>query len=98
MDGIARCSRYAFGPNRLHLCGPEKNREVLSYMSQNASDEGLKQILREFQTLHPYLVSIAQANRIRDPFDDRVVEAYWIGNELLNAIPAKVFHRDRKSV
>ena len=36
----------------------------------------------------PYLELIASANAIADPLDARVVEAYWVGSELLEGIPA----------
>lgn len=93
MDGVTRCARYAFGPNKLHYCGPDANREVLAYLREGVWDAGLERILRGFQTLYPYLEQIARANGIRDPFDDRVVEAYWVGNELLKHIPIKTFYR-----
>ncbi len=92
-DGVTRCARYAFGPNRLHLCGPDANREVLAYLQAGASDVGLAHILQEFKTLFPYLKQIAEANGITDPFNSRVVEAYWIGNELLENIGLKNFWR-----
>lgn len=47
--------------------------------------------MKAFRTMHPYLKHIAEANNIKDPFDDRVVEAYWIGNELLDSIEKKRF-------
>jgi hypothetical protein len=93
MDGVLRCSRYAFGPNRLHYCGPDANSEIRSYINEGTSDPGLKQLLREFQTMFPYLRHIADANDIRDPFDERVVEAYWLGNELLDRIDTRAFYR-----
>lgn len=93
LDGVARAARYAFGPNKLHLCGPDANAEVLAYLQEGASDAGLGNILKGFQTLYPYLQQIAASNGIRDPFDPRVVEAYWIGNELLETIPVKTFYR-----
>ncbi len=92
-DGVAVCTRYAFGPNRLHLCGPDMNQEVLSYINAGAVDSGLTNIVAKFQTLFPYLQQIAAANHIKDPFDYRVVEAYWLGNHLLDTIPAKTFYR-----
>jgi hypothetical protein len=93
LDGVAKAARYAFGPNKLHLCGPDANREVFAYLKEGASDAGLGNILKGFHTLYPYLKQIAAANRIRDPFDIRVVEAYWIGNELLETISVKTFYR-----
>lgn len=86
MDGVLRCSRYSFGPNRLHYCGPDQNREMLAYLKEGVSDAGLTGILKKFATLYPYLQHIAHANRIADPFDERVVEAYWIGNDLLEQV------------
>lgn len=85
-EGILKCARYAFMPNKLSFCGPDKNRDLLHYCQTEEIDRGLNLILEKFQTLYPYLKLIARANRIRDPFDQRVIEAYWIGNELLENI------------
>jgi len=91
MNGILRCSRYAFGPNRLHYCGPEANTELKDYIN-NSKDSGLSHLLKQFQTLYPYLQSIAHANGIDDYFNDKVVEAYWLGNNLLENIGKPKFH------
>ena len=93
MDGIVRCSRYAFGPNRLHYCGPDAAGEIRSYIGDNNSDPGLEMLLKAFRTMFPYLRYIAAENNITDPFDEKVVEAYWIGNELLENIEKKSFYR-----
>lgn len=93
MDGLLRCSRYAFGPNRLHYCGPDANREIFAYIQESHEDMGLKHILEEFKTMYPYLDMIARANRIKDAFDNRVVEAYWIGNSLLETADRKNLFR-----
>jgi len=93
MDGILRCSRYAFGPNRLHYCGPDANRELLAYIEEGETDFGLRAMLSAFETLAPYLKLIARANGIIDMFDDRVVEAYWLGNELLDGVGKQRFYR-----
>ncbi|MFH0804231.1 MAG: DUF6390 family protein [Candidatus Zambryskibacteria bacterium] len=86
MDGIMRCSRYSFGPNRLHYCGPDANKELHDLIESGESDIGLSVLLKQFKTLFPYLRYIAKANNISDPFDARVVEAYWLGNRLLENI------------
>ena len=93
MDGILRCSRYAFGPNRLHYCGPDANREILGYIKNGISDFGLAEHLQKFQTMYPYLRQIAVSNKIKDSFEDEVVEAYWIGNALLENIGKNSFYR-----
>lgn len=84
--GILRCARYAFMPNRLNFCGPDKNRDLFHYCYSQEVDQGLNLILKDFQTLYPYLKFIAQSNQIKDPFDEKVIEAYWIGNDLLDNI------------
>ena len=96
MDGIFRCALYAFGPNRLHYCGPDANPEVASYLKEGIADPGLSALLERFETLYPYLLHIAGENRIKDPFDARVVEAYWLGNSLLDTIEQGHFYRHLK--
>ncbi len=82
--GVIRCSRYAFSPNRLHFCGPDKSGELLAYIGENTADYGLRYLLSQFEVMYPYLKSIADANHIQDPLHEKVVEAYWVGNELLD--------------
>lgn len=90
--GILKCARYAFMPNKLSLCGPDKNKDLFCYCVEQKADKGLKLILRDFQVLYPYLELIARSNKIRDVFDEKVVEAYWLGNELLeNVVRAKLY-------
>lgn len=93
IDGVLRCSRYAFGPNRLHYCGPDANQEILSYIKDGVRDHGIEALLQQFRTMYPYLCYIARANKINDPFDKRVIEAYWLGNELLERIEKQSFYR-----
>ncbi|MBI2624349.1 hypothetical protein HYW67_02540 [Candidatus Parcubacteria bacterium] len=84
--GLLRSARYAFGPNRLHYCGPDANAEILAHLQHGAADPNLESLLKGFRTMYPYLRLIADSNRIRDAFDERVVEAYWLGNELLENV------------
>lgn len=92
MDGILRCSRYAFGPNRLHYCGPDQNTQLYANIKEKAVDPDLLRILSQFETMHPYLVHIAHANNIKEPLDERVVEAYWVGNTLLDNVNKQLFY------
>lgn len=93
VNGISQCARYAFGPNRLHMCGPDADREVLAYIDEDITDGGLTSLLTKFKTLYPYLETIAHENHIEDIFDARIVEAYWLGNELLDSINPQTFYR-----
>ena len=86
-------ARYAYPPNALGLCGSEESRALLEYGHAGASDEGLGELARAFEGAWPYLTLIAGANGIRDPLDARVVEAYWVGNDLLDRASGKTLAR-----
>jgi Family of unknown function (DUF6390) len=79
-------ARYAYPPNALGLCGADVPRTLLEYANEHASDGGLAEAARTFDGAWPYLTLIAGANGISDPLDRRVVEAYWVGNELLDSV------------
>jgi hypothetical protein len=65
---------------------------LLEYIAERRSDRGLLELERKFTGAYPYLQLIAQANSIPDPFDRRVVEAYWIGNACLDRVDPAAFH------
>ena len=91
-DGATLAARYAFMPNKLRYCGGDRNSEIFGYVAHQESDYGLENMLKEFQTMFPYLRLIAESNQIADPFNYKVVEAYWIGNELLENITMNKFY------
>ena len=88
VSGTTRFVRYAFMPNRLQYCGGDDNRTILEYAVADTREAPLDRLLRKFTGALPYLALIARRNGIADPFDERVVEAYWIGNELLDRVEA----------
>ncbi len=88
-DGLLMFAKYAFPPNYLQLCGPSENKELFDILtSGNAGvlNKDLKHLLSQFSGAVPYLKLIAQSNGIKDEFDKRVVEAYWLGNSLLKNV------------
>lgn len=89
LSGLLRFARYAFMPNRLGYCGGEDNRALYDYAVASTVDRGLAELLGRFSGAMPYLRLIARTTGIGDPFDPRVVEAYWIGNELLVQVEAR---------
>ncbi len=89
--GAVRFGRYAFPPNRLGYCGPQDHQALLEYVASGSADQGLYELGQKFTGAYPYLRLIADANRIEDAFDDRVVEAYWVGNALLNHVAPAPF-------
>ena len=79
-------ARYAYPPNSLGYCGADETRTLLEYGDAEASDAGLGELARTFEGAWPYLTLIAHANGIADPLDPQVVQAYWVGNELLDHV------------
>jgi uncharacterized protein DUF6390 len=95
--GALLFARYAYPPNALGLCGADSPGTLLEYGDAGESDGGLAELARTFEGAWPYLTLIADANRIEDPLDQRVVEAYWVGNELLAHVrPAKLARHVRE--
>jgi hypothetical protein len=104
-SGPVLFARYAFGPNRLGLCGPEDWRSLLELGVAGATshgharaearsiDLGLRDLAARFEGAYPYLRLIAEAHAIPDPLDRRVVDAYWIGNVLSDAVDPTLLHR-----
>ncbi len=85
-DGPLLFARYAFKPNALGFCGGDDDRALFEYTTSATVDPGLLQLERQFEGAYPYLQLIAHANGLDDPFDRRVVEAYWVGNQLLDRV------------
>jgi hypothetical protein len=73
----------------LRYCGGDDNRTLFEYGVEHVVDGGLAPLLRRFTGALPYLQLIARANNLADPFDARVVEAYWLGNELLDGVEVR---------
>lgn len=88
VSGALLFARYAYGPNRLGLCGPEDAATLLEAAAR--PDGGHERLLRtlaaRFEGAFPYLDLIARENAIRDPLDRRVVEAYWLGGDRLSRV------------
>jgi len=92
LSGALRFGRYAFPPNALGYCGPDDSETLFQYVTEQKPDRGMVELERRFEGAYPYLCLIAQSNHIADPFDDRVVDAYWVGNSLLRGVGARAMH------
>ena len=84
--GAVAFARYAYPPNLLGYCGPDDHGALLEYADAQVVDGGLVQLARGFDGAWPYLQLIAGCSSIEDPLDARVVEAYWVGSPLLEAV------------
>jgi hypothetical protein len=85
-------ARYAFGPNRLGYCGPDDPSGLLERAAAGTDLPGLRTLAQGFEGAWPYLALIAAANGIEDPLDRRVVDAYWLGNPLLDRVGVGALH------
>jgi hypothetical protein len=93
MKGVQLAARFSIATNRLKFCGPADAepslyRTIVEGRDLAASSEAL---LR-FEALEPYLLAIG-AKHGYEPLDHDVVEAYWIGNRLLDAFTRDDFRQ-----
>ncbi len=92
-SGLLLFIRYAFMPNHLGYCGGNDAELLFEHATDGRGDNRLAPLLAKFTGALPYLRTIAAGNGIADPFDDRVVEAYWLGNDLLSRVEAADLNR-----
>lgn len=78
--GAVLFARYAYPPNELGYCGPADASALL----RPEDTETIERHARRFEGAWCYLELLAEAAGLSDPLDERVVEAYWLGNELLD--------------
>ena len=86
-------ARYAYPPNDLGYCGPGDPAGLLELVAAGRPDAELAARARSFEGAWPYLELIAGCNGIDDALDERVVEAYWLGNELTHRVPLAALAR-----
>ncbi len=95
MEGLLRAARYCYKPNILGYCGSQEKRGQLllqRFLRKEKVDENaVRDFLATFEAAYPYLQLIASENNIADPFEEKVVEAYWIGNDLLEKVRHTAF-------
>lgn len=82
-EGLRTAALYAFGCQRTKELNID---EILKKFVIFGKNE--KEIEFYLKKLEPYFYYqlIAMANRIEEPFNERVVRAYWIGNRLLEKV------------
>lgn len=91
MKALELTARYSLMPNYLSYCGESNFYGVLEkYLGHRTKKEEklLAAALKHFKGNYPYLKTISKANG-KKPFDLEVIEAFWIGNSLLERVPVK---------
>lgn len=83
--GPRRFARFATPPNQLGFCGPGEAGALAPYFHEPV-DAGFRELAAQFEGAYPYLRLLAGAKGHDEPLASDVVEAYWIGNELLGRV------------
>lgn len=86
-DGAKLAIRYGFPAASLGYCGP-KERTKVDALKSCFTDKSCRAAqvinsLKQFEAAYAYYRLIAAANKITEPFEEPVVRAYWLGNDLL---------------
>lgn len=82
-DDQLRFAPYRSSPDAMEYNGGPESLRQLQYLAADEKDRDLTELILQFQSAYPYLYQISSAAGIRQSIDSRVLEAYWIGNELL---------------
>ena len=91
--GLKAAAIYGIKPHLLGFCGPREKsstRAVLKYLKgKKISSKKIRKILKRFEGAYAYYKLIARCNKIKDPFAENVVKAYWIGNNFLEKVSTR---------
>ena len=84
-------ARYAHAPNALGYCGPVEAAALEAVACGAGAGVDVPGLARHFSGAWPYQQVLADLVRIPDPLDERVVRAYWTGNEVTDAVDGAAF-------
>lgn len=90
-EALVRACKYALLPNKLGYCGASDfSKSYLTFIENPKPSEApkIEATLRSFRAMYSYLKLIASHNDA-EPFSNDVVEAYWLGNSLLDNVPVE---------
>lgn len=92
MSGPKLAAIYGLIPNKLGFCGP-KQTLLKKFLAGDLTIPEILPTLEKFEAAYRYYCLIAEKNKISSPFNKRVVEAYWLGNELLDKVSVSDLRR-----
>jgi hypothetical protein len=85
MDGLELAARFSASPNSLCYCGKKTFFKAFMQYLKNKQTKNLENEMKKFKAHYEYLKLISSENNL-PLFDKKVVEAFWIGNELLENV------------
>lgn len=80
-------SRFSLPPNSLGYCGENSAVENFKKCVVDGICDPVKEEIEKFIVLHPYLKTLSEISG-KSKFSYEVVEAYWLGNSLLDEVTA----------
>lgn len=90
MSDLKFALSYSLPPYKLGFCGPqdkESKKVIFDFLTDKKVNlKKIIKILQEFKSVYSYYKLIAKSNKIKAPFDRKVIEAYWLGNKLLDQV------------
>jgi hypothetical protein len=102
LSGLRTASLYGIHPQELGFCGPRRSRfatlrgkptknsvhnQLYNFiLGKKISQKKIRKILEAFKGTFFYYKLIAKSNKITNPFNENVVKAYWVGNNLLEKV------------
>ncbi|MEI7604101.1 MAG: DUF6390 family protein [bacterium] len=81
-SGLKLCAYFAGKPNAMHYCGTDSAINSISDCIVSGNCSSLREEYSHFKALYAYLKLYGEKFGL-DYFDKKIIEAYWIGNELL---------------
>ncbi|EKD99894.1 MAG: hypothetical protein ACD_22C00142G0005 [uncultured bacterium] len=88
IDALKFVSRFSLPPNSLGYCGRKSGPVALKNCIIKGRCGKVEEELSRFIVLNPYLKTLSAITKL-PPFDYKVVESYWLGNNQLNKAKAK---------
>lgn len=83
-------SLFAYSPNYHGYCGLESANSGFRKCIMKGNCDDVPEELKNFITLYPYIVTISKVRKL-ELYDYKVIEAYWIGNDLLKDFPLSAY-------
>jgi len=86
ISGPAQFARFALPPNAYGYCGPADPELVAELVAAgDAGADEMRAVAQQFEGAWPYLKFLAESVGA-DPLSHEVVEAYWLGNNILSDV------------
>lgn len=83
-------ARYACAPNARGFCGPPAGTADLEAVAcGGGAGVDVRALAARFSGAWPYQCLIAEHSGIDDPLDERVIRAYWTGNDITRELDAR---------